>query len=263
MSSTLSTLKPNFPPTKKNVSKSDKPKVKKFYSEGEEVFIKPLKCLGTIMELKIDTKEAFVKHFDGDTPVLSTFNFWQIDKKRITKTTSKDATPQKTNAVGNNTLLFAKVKPNAVIPSKRDEDGCYDVYACFDNNHIVIEPGEIVLVPTGIASSFSSKFRISLRERGSTGTKGMSVRAGQIDSGYRGEWFVPINNTGNRAIIISKNVTEVKEEGLISIYYPYTKAIGQAALEIVPVVNVNEVSYDELLTIKSERGTGKIGSSNK
>ena len=26
-------------------------------------------------------------------------------------------------------LIFAKMKSNAVIPSKREEDGCYDIYA--------------------------------------------------------------------------------------------------------------------------------------
>jgi len=35
-------------------------------------------------------------------------------------------------------IYFAKVKQNAIIPSKREEDGCYDVYACFDEDYITI-----------------------------------------------------------------------------------------------------------------------------
>jgi dUTP pyrophosphatase len=254
VSSTLS-LKPNFPPTKKNVAKSEKPKVKKFYSENEPIWIKTLKRLGTVVSIDPPNKDIVVDYEIEGNEYTQTFKLWQVDKLRTPKTKTLPK-------INNNTLIFAKVKPNAIIPSKRDEDGCYDVYACFDGEEIVIYPGQIVLVPTGIASSFSSKFRISIRERGSTGTKGMSVRAGQIDSGYRGEWFIPINNTSDKTIAITKNDGYSKSNPG-AIYYPYTKAIAQAALEIVPIVDVKEVSYDELQTIPSERGTGKIGSSNK
>jgi dUTP pyrophosphatase len=261
VSSTLATLKPNFPPTKKNVTKSDKPKIKKFYSTGEQIWIKPLKRYGELISLNTETKDVVVGYYEDEHNLhnftKTTFKVWQIDKARTLK---KTKTPPKSD---NNTLLFAKIKPNATIPSKRDEDGCYDVYACFDEDQIVIYPGQTVLIPTGIASSFSSKFRISLRERGSTGTKCMSIRAGQIDSGYRGEWFVPVNNTGINNIIIAKNAESWKISNPTSVVYPYDKAIGQAALEIVPVVDIKEVSYDELQAIPSERGTGKIGSSNK
>ena len=42
--------------------------------------------------------------------------------------------------VKENELLFAKTKGDAIIPTKRDEDGCYDIYACFDEDEITIEP---------------------------------------------------------------------------------------------------------------------------
>lgn len=164
-------------------------------------------------------------------------------------------------------IYFAKVKEEAVIPSKREEDGCYDVYACFDEEYISIMPNDIKMIPTGIASAFTSNYRMGVRERGSTGTKGMSVRAGQIDSGYRGEWFIPINNTSNKIIIIAKDIEKIKDElGLSEEHatiYPYTKAIAQVALEKVPTANVEEISFNELQQIKSERGDGKLGSSNK
>jgi len=161
-------------------------------------------------------------------------------------------------------LIFAKMKSNAVIPSKREEDGCYDIYACFDEDYIYLVPGEIKLIPTGIASAFDKQYRVSLRERGSTGTKGLKVNAGQIDSGYRGEWFVPINNTTNKPIVIYKD-EEIKNKYASDtvIFYPYTKAITQAALEIVPVVKIVESSYEDILLITSERGSGMLGSSGK
>lgn len=162
-------------------------------------------------------------------------------------------------------VYFSKVKPNATIPSKREEDGCYDVYACFDEDFMLIYPNTIKLIPTGIASAFSSKYRFDIRERGSTGTKGMSVRAGQIDSGFRGEWFIAINNTTNKPIYIAKNsaMTYLSEISEFATIYSYEKAICQVALEEVPKVQVEEISYDKLKNIKSERGIDMLGASGK
>jgi dUTP pyrophosphatase len=158
-------------------------------------------------------------------------------------------------------IKFARIREGAIIPSKREEDGCYDIYANFDEDYIEIKPNEIKMIPTGIASAFDSKYRIGIRERGSTGTKGMSVRSGQIDSGYRGEWFIPINNTSNKTMLIAKYPEDFDSEKFV--IYPYKKAIAQAALEFVPDVDVEEVFYDELQKISSERGAGKLGSSGK
>lgn len=161
------------------------------------------------------------------------------------------------------TIYFAKVNPSAKIPSKREEDGCYDIYACFEKNEIEIEKGEIKLIPTGIASAFDKKYRLNCkRERGSTGKYGMTIVSGQIDSGYRGEIFIAINNTSNRTIIISKSFPDVSTTNHI-VWFPYNKAIGQIALEEVPDVEVKEISYDELKAIDSERKTGMLGSSGK
>ena len=163
----------------------------------------------------------------------------------------------------NDKVLFAKVKPEAKIPSKREEDGCYDIYACFDEEVITIKPHEIVTVPTGIASAFDSKYRFDVqRERGSTGSIGLVPRCGQIDSGYRGEWFLKLQNTTNKNIIISK-LHDAKQELDKAIYYPYSKAVCQAALEIVPVIETEEISFEELKEIPSERGDGALGSSGK
>ena len=166
-----------------------------------------------------------------------------------------------------NEIYFAKIRINAIIPSKREEDGCYDVYACFDEDYIAIPPSSIKLIPTGVASAFNSKYRVGVRERGSSGTKGLAYRAGQIDSGYRDEWFIPINNTTNKLIVITK-LYYLQENPFLSecediIVYPYNKAICQVALEEVPQVKVKEISYDILKNIPSERGIGKLGSSGK
>ena len=44
-------------------------------------------------------------------------------------------------------VKFAKVRPDAIIPSKRDEDMGFDIYACFDEDYVVINPHETKLIP--------------------------------------------------------------------------------------------------------------------
>lgn len=164
-------------------------------------------------------------------------------------------------------IKFAKLRQDAIIPTKRDEDGCYDVYACFDGYDVLmIEPGKTVCIPTGICSSFDSKYRISVRERGSTGTKGLKVSAGQIDSGYRGEYFIPIYNTLSVPVMFSDMeypVGLVYTENAEVFMWPISKAIAQLAVEFVPDVEVIEVDLDEILSYSSIRGEGKLGSSGK
>lgn len=166
-------------------------------------------------------------------------------------------------------VKFAKVHQNAIIPSKRDEDMGFDIYACFDEDYIVIDPHETKLIPTGIASACDSEYGFELKERGSTGSKGIALRAGVIDSGYRNEWFVALTNTTNKVLFISKlteDETYTKHYDDVmprSFVYPYSKAIAQALVIPVPKVSVEEISYDELKMIESERGMGALGSSNK
>lgn len=171
-------------------------------------------------------------------------------------------------------VMFAKVRDGAVIPSKRVEDMGFDIYACFDENYIVIKPHETKLIPTGLASACDPGYGFVLFERGSTGSKGMARRCGVIDSGYRDEWFVCISNLNDKDLFISKIPYEDVVKSVYGreceerdmdrfIVYPYSKGIAQALLLPVPECNTTEMSYDELKNIKSERGVGKLGSSNK
>ena len=165
-----------------------------------------------------------------------------------------------------NELIFAKVKPNAIIPTKREEDSGRDLYACFDEDYILINPLETKLIPTGIATAFSSKYYAQIQERGSTGSKGIKYGAGVLDSGYRGEWFIPITNCNTIPLVISKlsredTESEIKNHNIV--YYPYSKGIAQFVMLEVPKFKEKEISYEELLEIKSERGTGALGSSDK
>ena len=163
-------------------------------------------------------------------------------------------------------IKFAKVKPNAIIPTKRVEDAGFDLYACLDEyvDWVCIEPHTSKLIPTGIASAFDSNWAIIFRERGSTGVKNMKINAGVIDSGFRGEYFISLYNGNDVPVYITKYLDgEQAPEDTNAILYPDSKAIAQALVIPVPEVNVEEISYEDLKNIPSERGVGALGSSNK
>lgn len=181
----------------------------------------------------------------------------------------------KLTTVNNEVILFAKTKDGAIIPSKRDCDAGYDVYACLDEDYMVILPHEVKLVPTGIASCFSTDYVAVLKERGSTGTKNITQHSGVIEGSFRGEWFCPLGNDNVYPIVLVKNaeVTGTKHfKNMIdklnktyqkTMVYPNDKAITQILMLPVPKFKIEEISYEELLTFESERGVGALGSSGK
>ncbi len=166
-------------------------------------------------------------------------------------------------------ILFAKTKPEAKIPTKRMEDAGYDIFACFAEDYLVIEPHQTIKIPTGIASCFPQEYCMILKERGSTGTQGFGQRSGVIDSGYRNEWLVPMTNHNEKPLLILKEEFKSTAEygELIQsrnfLEYSYNKAISQALLVPVPLSQSVEISYEELLEHKSERMLEGFGSTNK
>ena len=167
-------------------------------------------------------------------------------------------------------INFAKIKKEAIIPSKNEGNAGYDIYPCFEADFICIEPHNTKLIPTGIASAISEDYYFQIEERGSTGSKGIKKSSGVIDSSYRGEWFVAITNSTDSYLFISK-VDSLDDTVCYpyssffqnSLFYPYNKAIAQAILLPVPKTEIKIISYEELLKIPSNRGTGSLGSTNK
>ena len=170
-------------------------------------------------------------------------------------------------------IYFAKIRPTAIIPTKKDEDAGYDMYADFDEEFLVIQPGETLPVPTGIAIAFSSKYYAQIEERSSMAKLGIKKSGGVFDSGYRGEYMIMTYNTNKMPFIISsKSIDEVADEFVICgnvykkedvIFYPKSKAICQVVMQIVPKLEEAEISYDQLLKIPSSRGVGAFGHSGK
>ena len=148
---------------------------------------------------------------------------------------------------------------------KREEDAGYDVYALFEKDETfkIINPHETVIFRTGVKTSFPSDYYIKLEERSSTGTIGLSQRAGVIDSGYRGEWMIPITNMNNIPVIVSRLPKEKIDYDGEFIYYSYNRALAQAVIHKAEHKDFMIVNVKTINSIPSERGTGKLGSSGK
>ena len=159
-------------------------------------------------------------------------------------------------------IMFAKLRDSAVIPSKRDEDSDYDLYACFEEEEFVIPAFRTGLVPTGIISAFDESLGVKFEERGSNTKWCGIVQAGVIDSGYRGEWFCAIYNGNSVPVHISKAVSDVQRlEDKVLV--PYSKAVCQFNVRVIPKLEIQEVSPEAVLACASDRGTGALGSSGK
>lgn len=160
-------------------------------------------------------------------------------------------------------IKFAKCKEGAKIPQRVEGSIGMDVYACFEEDYIVIEPHETKLIPTGIKSAIDPDFAIIIKERGSTGSKGIKVSAGVIDADFRGEWFICIYNGNDNAICINKNGKTPMYVNGQNIYYPYEKAIAQAIVVRTWDIDVEEWTSEEIDQVPSIRGAGQLGSSGK
>lgn len=237
---------------------------KRYYKVNEIIWIKKEGKKGKVVTLDIENLSAQViyKKENGQN-VVETFKFMEIDKVKAKNENSKTSQKQ-------DTLLVAKVRDNAKVPSKREEDAGYDFYASLEPTQtdegvvyeMYLKKNQANLVPTGIATSLLPKYYLNLKhERGSTGMQAMSILSGVIDSGYRDEIFVNIVPL-HKDILITSKTDKVEDLGEV-ILYPYGKAIAQGTVDLVPQLRVKEISFEQLQAIPSERGTGKLGDSGK
>ena len=159
-------------------------------------------------------------------------------------------------------IRFARLREGAVIPSKREEDSDYDLYACFEEEEFVIPAFSTRLIPTGLVSAFDKNLGVKFEERGSNTKWCGIVQAGVIDSGYRGEWLCAMYNGNGVPVHIRKDVQEVQRLD-DRVLVPYGKAVCQFHVREILPVSICEKSAEEILAERSERGEGRLGSSGK
>ncbi|WMY18253.1 dUTP diphosphatase (plasmid) [Bacillus tropicus] len=122
-------------------------------------------------------------------------------------------------------------------------DSGFDLVAAEDT---IIWPGETKVVPTGLAFEIPSGYELQVRPRsGITRNTKLRVVLGTVDSGYRGEVGVLVDNT-ERPISLNMQA-HVIEKGT---------RIAQGV--IAPVITAHFEEVDELSD--SERGTNGYGS---
>lgn len=131
-----------------------------------------------------------------------------------------------------------KLSPSAKVEIAYTDDAGIDLFAIED---IILPPGKIVKVPTGIIIEIPKGHVGIIKERSSMALKNLDVKAGVIDAGYRGEVIVVMRNLGNE---------------------PYEIKAGDkiAQIVILPIPQI-EIIYVSNVT-KTERNEKGFGSSN-
>lgn len=144
------------------------------------------------------------------------------------------------------TIKFAKCIPTATIPMGREEDLGLDFYY-FDKTRLTytLKPHTVEKLPTGIVMAMDDSYGMILKERSSLGSKGIALRAGVIDSGYRGEVIVCLENTTDTPYQLD-----------------LTKAIAQGVLIPNPKKVIEKYTINEIMAIDSKRGVGGFGSTD-
>ena len=143
-------------------------------------------------------------------------------------------------------LKIQKLRDNAIIPTRATEGSAgMDLYACIDTP-VTIRPGDLALIPTGIAIEIPSQnFVAYIFARSGLGIKHgicLSNGVGVVDSDYRGEVCVGLCNVSNKEYTI-----EPQERVAQMVISP---------VSLMPVEEVQELS-------DTKRGAGGFGSTGK
>jgi dUTP pyrophosphatase len=103
------------------------------------------------------------------------------------------------------TLQIRRLRPSAVLPAyQTDLAAGMDLSADLDAS-VVLQPGDIALIPCGFAMALPPGFEAQVRPRSGLATKfGISMpnAPGTVDADYRGEMKVPLINLGRQAFTV-------------------------------------------------------------
>lgn len=137
------------------------------------------------------------------------------------------------------------LSPRATLPAYQSAGAAgLDLAACLppEAPSLTIKPGEIILVPTGLAVAIPQGFEGQVRARSGLATKhgiGLPNAPGTIDSDYRGELKVAVINFSSKPFEI-------------------THALRIAQLVIAPVARATICAVADL--DQTTRGAGGFGS---
>ncbi|MDQ0154945.1 dUTP diphosphatase [Robertmurraya andreesenii] len=163
-------------------------------------------------------------------------------------------------------VKIKRLHPEAVIPKyAHDYDAGFDLVATED---VIVEPGETVKVPTGLAFEIPQGYELQIRPRsGVTLKTKLRVQLGTVDAGYRGEVGVivdniasdPFGNFDHYPNGIDRNPIERQEQEYEYDAYIIRKGDRIAQAVIKRVEQAQFIEVDELS--ETARGDGGFGSS--
>ncbi len=144
--------------------------------------------------------------------------------------------------------LKFKLSDGAKLPSRNhSDDAGIDIYTNIKES-VMIEPGGIATLTTGIRSEIPYGYCMLIWDRSGLGQKGIGKCAGVIDCGYRGEWFITLANH-NRIQTRTFNYGDKIVQGIL------TKVID------CKIVDVDQDPGENGILSESERGEKGYGSS--
>ena len=147
------------------------------------------------------------------------------------------------------TIKLLRIRPDddADIPLPRymtPHSAGMDIHAAVKKD-IVLEKGEIALIPTGFAMAIPEGFEAQIRPRSGLAVKhgiGLINSPGTIDSDYRGEVMIPAINLGTKKYTLKRGDR---------IAQMIIKRVYQARIEVVEQLD------------KTVRNTGGFGHTGK
>lgn len=93
--------------------------------------------------------------------------------------------------IGFTTIKVKRTHPDAKLPERAHNSAGYDLFAC---DRMLLGPGDVKLIPVGIAVEFPPGYAALIWDRSGMGRKGIHRFAGVIDADYRGNWGVILCN---------------------------------------------------------------------
>lgn len=160
-------------------------------------------------------------------------------------------------------LKVLLLREDAVLPTKRKEDSGYDIYTT-QQDDVVLLQGEKYNFATGLKTEVPNDWGIILKEKGGMGNKNVSLRAGVVDAGYRGEIVVIMTNEDPKPVVFTRNPENYEALELTgkATIVNLNKAITQAMIVYTPDCEVIQLKSENEFS-DSLRGKGKFGSSGK
>jgi dUTP pyrophosphatase len=137
------------------------------------------------------------------------------------------------------TMKYKKLDPRAITPIRQHStDAGLDLFALED---VLIRPGEIKQVKTGIAIALEPNTTGLFWGKSKLASQGLAILGGCIDNGYRGELIIIIINLNGYYIEI-----------------PYGKAITQLIIVKTELPLLEECDF----SADTDRGTAGFGSTS-